>query len=377
MIRWIAAIALAGSVVVAAPIASAAPADNAPGTVVDVSDLPAALWFPSTGSAKRVTYWSVGSDGRPALSSGAFYLPEGTPPAGGWPVIGWAHGTSGLADDCAPSRVGPALAGRDRPYLGNWLARGYAITASDYVGLGTPGVHPYLDSKVEAHSVVDMVKAARAVTPTLSNRWVAIGQSQGGGAAVATAAHASEYGGPALDFRGAVGTGVPAYIEDTLLPLGPGVPPVALPAGITSYVFDILAGFRAAHPELNVNSYLTPLGRKYVDLAETLCTNETEDVVRGVVLGDAVNKPLRDVPNFQATLTDYMALPETGYNRPLFIGQGLTDTDVPAPLATAFAARLAANGQPVTFKTYPTDHSGTFVQSQADAIPFVERLFGK
>ena len=374
--RWVAALALAAGAVAAGPAAAtAAPVGNAPGTVIDVGDLPASLWIPGTGSAKRITYWSVGSDGRPAQSTGAYFLPTGTPPPGGWPVLGWAHGTSGLGDDCAPSRVGPALPERDRPYLAKWLERGYAVTASDYVGLGTPGVHPYLDSKVQAHSVVDMVKAGRALELSLSNRWVAIGQSQGGGAAIATAAHATEYGGPALDFRGAVGTGVPAYIENTLLPLAPSVPPAALPAGITSYIFDILAGLRAAHPEIDLNSYLTPLGRAHVDAAETLCTVPAEEKAAGVVLGAAFTKPLAAIPNFHALLVDSMALPETGYDRPLFIGQGLTDIDVPAPLASAFAARLAANGQPVTYKAYPSDHSGTFVQSQADTIPFVARLF--
>ena len=49
------------------------------------------------------------------------------------------------------------------PYLTNWLSQGYAIVATDYVGLGTPGIHAYLDGPSAAHSVIDMVRAARAV----------------------------------------------------------------------------------------------------------------------------------------------------------------------------------------------------------------------
>ncbi len=62
---------------------------------------------------------------------------------------------------------------------------------------------PYLDGKVEAHSVVDSVKAARVIDPTISNRWAVVGQSQGGGAAITTARYATEYGGgDSLDYRG-------------------------------------------------------------------------------------------------------------------------------------------------------------------------------
>jgi len=379
MARAAASVAIAsltvGGTCLASPAAFADEAERGPGSVVEVEPLPADLWIPGTADAQRITYWSIGSDGSPALSSGAVYVPPGDAPDGGWPVVAWAHGTSGLADDCAPSLVGPALPERDYPYLGRWLEQGYAVVSTDYVGLGTPGVMPYLDGKVEAHSVVDSVKAARAVDESLSNKWVVVGQSQGGGAAITTARYATEYGGETLDYRGAVGTGVPANIELTLLPLGPGVPPTAIPAGLTSYLFYILAGLRSAHPEIDLDSYLTPLGARYVDAAEQLCVNDLHDAAEGVVVGDLFSKPLNQIPNFHGLLVDYMGVPTSGYDRPLFIGQGLTDIDVPAPSAFSLVAALTANGEPVTFKTYPTDHSGTLVDSQADTIPFVRGLF--
>ncbi len=70
------------------------------------------------------------------------FVPQGTPPEGGWPVLSWAHGTVGLGDACAPSRNPRSQ--RDANYLGHWLSQGYAVVATDYIGLGTPGVHPYL-----------------------------------------------------------------------------------------------------------------------------------------------------------------------------------------------------------------------------------------
>ena len=378
-VRRILSIVLATALTAAAIASATSPANAAPGTepgsVVSVEPLGHRLWLPGTAHAERITYWTVGSDGKPALSSGAYFVPAGTPPPGGWPVIAWAHGTSGLADKCAPSLAGPALPQRDDPYLAAWLAHGYAIAASDYVGLGTPGPHPYLDVKVEAHSVVDMVRASHRVAPAMSNRWAVIGQSQGGAAAVGTARYATEFGGPGLDYRGGVGTGVPAYLEDVLLPLGPGIPPAAVPAGMTSYVFYILAGLRDSHPELDINSYLTPLGREFVDKAENLCTDDAHEAAEGAVLGQMFSKPLADIPHFHDVLFDYMGIPVTGYNRPVFIGQGLTDIDVPAPMALALAAAMKANGQPVTLRVYNSDHSGTFIASQRDVMPFVDRLF--
>lgn len=364
-----------GATALSVSVATADEVDTTPGTVVDLEELAPGLVLPGAADAKRITYWTTGFDGKPALSTGAFFVPEGEAPEGGWPVLGWAHGTSGLGDDCAPSLVGPADAGRDRQYLGTWLDQGYAIAATDYAGLGTPGLMPYLDGKASAHSVVDSVKASREVDATLSNKWVVIGQSQGGGAAITTARYATEFGGSELDYRGAVGTGVPANIELALLPLGPGVLPVAAGKGLTTYLLYILAGLRYAHPEIDLNSYLTEQGRQLVDRAETVCVLDAEEEFAGTISGDLFSRPLNQIPNFYGLLNDYMGVPTSGYDRPLFIGQGLTDTDVPAPAALSLVAQLKANGQDVTLHTYPTDHSGALLQSRVDSIPFVKQLF--
>lgn len=363
-----------GAALAAAPAAVAAPA-AAPGTVTATEALPRDLWYPGTANAERVTYWTTGANGEPALSTGAVFTPEGQAPEGGWPVVSWAHGTVGLGDDCAPSVVGPGARERDFAYLGTWLSQGYAIVASDYAGLGTPGTMPYLDGKAEAHSVVDMVKAGREVDPSLSNTWVTIGQSQGGGAAITTARYATEFGGPDLDYRGAVGTGVPAYIENVVAQAGPAFPPIALPRGLTVYALYILAGLNAAQPDLGIEDLLNDEGRAWLAKAETQCYGTLADEVGGLVVGTLFAQPLSTIPNVHAVLTDYMGIPETGYDKPFFIGQGLKDTDIIMPSTLLLGAALTRNGQPVTFRTYPTDHSGTMEASLADTVPFVRDLF--
>lgn len=251
------------------------------------------------------------------------------------------------------------------------------MVAADYAGLGTPGEHPYLNGKVEAHNVVDAVKAATRQYPELSNKWAVVGQSQGGGAAVFTARYATEFGGPELDYRGAVGTGVPAYIEDILLPLGPGMPPMELGPHSTAYVFYILNGLRTTHPELAVESYLTEEGRTWLERGRTACIDEfgEELSANNVVLGEMFTRPLAQIPDLRGILSRTMALPESGYDRPVFLGQGLRDTDVITPATLAFAAKLQANGEPVVLHTYDEDHSGAVNASLPDSLPFVRSLF--
>jgi hypothetical protein len=356
-----------------------------PGTVRSVERLDRSLWIPqTTARAFVLEYATTNPFGERGSSTGTVFLPKGKAPSGGWPVISWAHGTSGLGDSCAPSRVGPALPARDWPYLANWMREGYAIVASDYVGLGTPGLQAYLHGRSTAHSVVDMVKAgrnfAREQLPKrqrLSRRWVVIGQSQGGGAAIYTARYATEFGGPGLDYRGAVGTGTPAYVEGVISLIGPGVPPVALTPGLSTYITYIFAALRYVHPELGIDGILTDAGRRYLKLAETECVFELEQELDGVNPADYFTRPVATLPNFAATVRDYMGMPEDGFDRPFFMGNGLLDLDVPFAIVAPYAAVLQLNGEPVTFRPYPYDHSGTLTNSQRDTIPFVRELLAQ
>ncbi len=356
----------------AAPAVAADP--GAPGAVLWSEPLPEQMWIPGTGQAWRLEYVTTGAAGAQATSTGTVFVPEGPAPEGGWPVISWAHGTVGLADQCAPSRTG--MGERDLDYLSTWMDQGYAVVATDYAGLGTKGGMPYLDGEVEARNVVDMVTAGRGIAQAqLSERWVVVGQSQGGGAAITTARYATEFGGEDLDYRGAVGTGVPAHIERAVAPAGPGFPPIALPKGMTAYGLYILAGLNTSHPELDLESHLTDAGRARLAQAQTMCLGEFEDEVEGTVLGEMFDRPLADIPGFEQTLTDYMGMPESGFDRPFFIGQGLKDIAIILPATLAYGATLEANGEPVTFRTYPTDHSGTMAASLPDSVPFVADLF--
>ena len=355
------------------------------GTLLASSRLQRKLWIPSqTRKAFALKYVTTNAFGRNAASTGTVFIPKGSPPRGGWPVISWAHGTSGLGDRCAPSKAGPVLPERDWPYLARWMKEGYAIVASDYVGLGTRGLMAYLHGASTAHSVVDIVNAGQRFSrrklgrkQRLSSRWVTIGQSQGAGGAIFTARFATDFGGRRLHYLGAVGTGTPANVERVMTLLGPGIPTAAVLPRLTVPVSYIFTSLRYVHPELGIDEILTAAGRKYLKLAETKCPFSLEKKLAGVDVGDFFTRPVMTLPGFAETVRAYMGMPEDGFDRPFFMGHGLRDLEVPYATTAAYVAALVVNGEPVTFRTYANDHSGTLVESQRDTIPFVRGLFAK
>jgi hypothetical protein len=134
--------------------------------------------LPPGAHAVRILYHSRTRDGRDVAASGVVLRPAGMPPAGGWPLIAWAHGTSGVARQCAPSLMRDVEYGSEG--LMPMVAAGFAVVATDYAGLGTPGPHEYDNKIAQANDVVYSVPAARTAVRSLGARWVAIGHSQGG-----------------------------------------------------------------------------------------------------------------------------------------------------------------------------------------------------
>src|SRR5207302_383600 len=101
-------------------------------------------------------------------------------PKGGRKVLAWAHGTVGGARICAPSEqpnpaqnlvdyysfASPCAVDVGVPALTTFLQRGYVVAATDYQGLGGPGVHQYVVGATEARNVLDSVKAAQHIQST-------------------------------------------------------------------------------------------------------------------------------------------------------------------------------------------------------------------
>ncbi|KAA0103491.1 S9 family peptidase [Mycolicibacterium sp. P1-5] len=348
-----------------------------PGNTIASVPLDPALSLRGAGPAFRVLYSTVNQHDQPAVSTGAVFLPPGPAPADGFPVIAWAHGTVGLGDECTPSAL-PRTA-RDNEYLSHWLGEGYAVVASDYVGLGTPGLMSYLNSVTTAHGVIDSVVAAHRMGLPLSPRWAIVGQSQGGGAAISSARWATEFSrGTGLDYRGVVATGTPANIDKIVEQAGPDfkIPEVGPIAN--AYTAYILAALREARPDLDIDSVLSPAGVDAANRAETLCTLALSEALAHLSPAALFTAPLHSIPGMADALRDFMGTPTTGFDRPIFLGVGLLDRDVPPSSTLAFYDQLIANNQNVTLRIYPEeDHSGTVLASLPDSTPFLKSAFAE
>ena len=141
-------------------------------------------------AALRILYVTELPDGTPAASSGMVFVPTGPAPAGGRPVVAWAHPTVGFGDSCVPSRAEGQYA--IEGWLQEMLDDGWVVVATDYVAMGTPGTPLYLVGASEARDVVNSVRAARQVPGAdAGTRWGVWGHSQGGHAALWTGALAA------------------------------------------------------------------------------------------------------------------------------------------------------------------------------------------
>lgn len=56
--------------------------------------------------SRVMTYKMLGVDNKEVTATALVFVPNKPQPANGWPIVVWAHGTTGVADKCAPSQQG-------------------------------------------------------------------------------------------------------------------------------------------------------------------------------------------------------------------------------------------------------------------------------
>ena len=170
-------------------------ADAPPGTTLRIErDVDISKYLLPSGTAmSRMIYQSEDLSGHRVPAS-AFvlwpYLPRSQ--ADGYSVVAWAHGTSSITANGAPSNHKNLWQHFLCPYP--LALQGYVVVAPDYAGLGVnessagePIVHQYMACPSHANDLIHAVKAAQESFPELSHEFVVIGHSQGGGTAWATA----------------------------------------------------------------------------------------------------------------------------------------------------------------------------------------------
>jgi acetyl esterase/lipase len=327
----------------------------------------------NAASSTRILYTSTnGIDGKSrSYVSGELYLPKGTAPKGGWPLMAWAHGTVGIADKCAPSFAGRSQ--RDINYLNYWLGQGYAVVASDYQGLGTPGRHPYLATRPAAYSVLDSVRAVQKGKYGLSKKVVLIGQSQGGGAAWATAAYARAYA-PELDIRGTVATGTPYFSKAAQNAVLAAKPRDAVDPTF-AYTLLILTLAEMTDPNFKITDYVSDKAMPTMRVGFSECLGPLERGVTENKLSYNVTFK-KDVMDELVKAYAYMGYPTLKPEGPIFMGTGGKDRDVVPPMQESLVKDACAAGAIIEWHFYPDlDHSGTVNGSRQDSTPFVEKAF--
>jgi pimeloyl-ACP methyl ester carboxylesterase len=330
--------------------------------------------IPSAGKTWLVLYRSESPKGQSVPTSGLVTLPKGKAPKGGWPVVSWAHGTTGIADVCAPSRM---LGASPNPYSTNlngefndYLKRGYAIAQTDYQGLGTPGMHPYLIGKSEGRSVVDIVSAAHKLNAHVGKRWMAIGHSQGGHAVLWAASLGPGYA-PGLRLEGALPLAPASHIGEQaqLISSIQGNPLGGLPALIVSAA----AADIGADPATVFSDKAFAL---YPQI-EQVCLDKLSqpDSFGGV----ALNELLRQGYDTTPLVNDLSANdPEDlTIKVPLLIAQGKADTTVLPNFTDQTVSELESHGAKVTYKTYDgIDHTGIVKASRSADEAFIKKHLG-
>jgi dienelactone hydrolase len=337
-----------------------------PGDVLEQHPVPDPLLPAHAADGTRVVYVGTGYDGSLRAVSGSVFVPVGSAPPGGWPVVSYAHGTTGLADHCAPSRVG--LPRRERDHVSRWLAAGYAVAATDYEGLATPGPHPYFHGEAVADDVIDIVRAARVIHERISRTWLVAGFSQGGHAALFTGLLASRYA-PELDFRGTIALAPPVQLPQLVRFLtSTGDRPVSL------LLPFLLAGVRTAHPDVDATVFLTDVGRQLVDFAQHATLGDMFHAVAGLTNDDAGLTDVHRRPGIEPVL-DACRVPVTRMDRPVFVTAGTADVIVPAEVVAAFVADLRMSGADVRFERHEgATHADLLITGLDTVVTWATRI---
>jgi len=298
------------------------------------------------GDAFRILYRSTDPNGRPIPVSGAIYIPNGPAPAGGRNIIAWAHPTSGVMPPCAPSLM-PDVGGM-MWNLPNMITQGYIVVATDYPGLGTDGIHPYLIGESEARSVLDSVRAAREMPNTgASNRFAVWGHSQGGHAALYTGEVAARYA-PDLKLVGVAAAAPATYLVE-LFDADESTEQDLLAMTILSWT-----RLESIPPATLVEPQAMPAFEKTArDCIESVSEFEKIETDESPLKSGQFLKvdPAKTDPWKAIMLRNTPGQAPAG--APVFIAQGTADTTVEPGITKRFGEALCAQGVRVSFVPLP------------------------
>lgn len=324
------------------------------------------------GAAYRVMYTSTDQAGQAVPVTGLVYVPRRRPPAGGYPVVSWAHPTDGMANPCTPSL--DASTAVSHPWLDAMLRRGWEVLATDYQGEGTPpGLESYLVGDVEAHDALDIVLAARRLPAAhAGTRVVVWGYSQGGQTALFAWELGTSWGNDGLHLLGVVAGAPPSDLAGLFQTLSPTVNRYLLLMAVE--------GFHVAYGRLApLGAVLTAQGSRLLPVLRVGCTDVLAHAIDAYPLQALLRHDPATVPGWRHLLQVNDPVGFAGADRvPLLVVQGAADTLVPPLTTAALAASLCRPGRNVEEWLYPGQtHVTTFAVSAGDVRRWIAaRLAG-
>lgn len=318
---------------------------------------------PDGAQGWRILYTTSHGNGSAAVASGLVVVPRGG--TGDWPVISWTHGTTGFAEQCAPSLLPEPFTSGALLVLPELIENGWALVATDYPGLGTAGPHPYLIGVPSGQAALDAVRAARQLADAhLGARTVAWGHSQGGGAALWAGALAARYA-PDVPLSGvaalAPASNAPALMANQGQVQGGSV--------FASYAF---AAYAAHYPEVTYREYIRPGAEETVRRLADRCLSSPDALASVLVLlGLAGDPEIFARPPLDGALGRRLQenTPPATISAPLLIAQGATDGIVTRAGQEAFVEGLCAAGQQVDYRVYAGKGHMPLVESDSPLVP--------
>ena len=327
--------------------------------------------------AWKIAYISSDVAGRQTIATGLIIAPVGPAPKEGRPILSWAHGTTGSAQNCGPSQITDPTRPLNQYFLmsGNswtdygipngqeFINEGYVVVATDYQGLGGGGKHQYAVAGTNGRDAINAARAASSMPEVgAGKKTVLYGWSQGGGAAIAAASipdYQAQQGTAAdnLQYLGFV-----ALAPEDVAAMLPKVPTdeagaAKLMKGFTEanvpnvFLFTHftmgLWGAQASNPELKLTDILTEEGAKVVDqLSSNKCVHVMADSFN-YAYGDNYKSLLKPQASntlaWLKTLVDGSVKPVKPV-APVVIYWGSKDTTVPPVMHELYQKQMCAMG---------------------------------
>ncbi len=317
-------------------------------------------YLPLSVLSVRILYHSRSASGQDVAVSGVVLYPDGKPPAGGWPVIAWAHALNGVARRCAPSLARNLQHG---PFLSMYVNLGYAVVATDYAGLGTSFRNAFSDTQSNATDVIYSVPAARAAVPHLDSRWLAIGIGQGGPAVIGVAELEREIRD--TNFLGSIAISSLDDFEDRYEHTG-AHPTYEMP-------LFLAYGIKTVYPEFDVKDILTDKALALYPRVDEAC---------GEPSGESKLSPVEmQKPNWQSNnfVRQYFSRNTPGQKPaqgPILVISSELDPATPIQRTAQVIARMCKQGDQVQFERYPQSEAGSvFGDSVRDQISWIQARF--